>query len=146
MEKILLTLGTLTCFAVSTFAQSLETSKEAVATERIQSASSPEDMAKNVTDRIHAIVNLTPQQYEKILTINKTATEAQMMSAKTTAGEDAAGLKTRPTTSNRMEQIKAVLTPEQLAKLETARNAEEQTSTMQRVNTTTNSVAEPAKK
>lgn len=149
MKKVLFSTMLIAGFATASFAQDALSTTEEATTARVQTGSSPDEMAKVITERVHAIVNLSPDQYTKVLEIAKTAVGEQntgmtaasssLSATRTTANDDAAGVAVRPLT-DRLEKIKAVLTKEQVKKLEAA-SAGDGTASQQRM-----SIATPIKK
>jgi hypothetical protein len=91
---------------------------------------SVDDRAKQATERLHSTVQLTPEQYAKVLAINKdffTQREAQRTSPNGGADMKASA---RGLAKDREDKIKAVLTPEQIKKQEEARATQQQNGHM----------------
>src|SRR5690349_21452830 len=92
MKKIFFTVAALGIMAVCV-AQSEQTLEQNKLGTHVVSRS-PEDMAKMMTERIHSIVTLTPEQYTKVLEINRaTMEQRKAMIAARQAGQEASETK-----------------------------------------------------
>ena len=88
---------------------------------QMQSKMTVEERAKRQTDRITAVAQLSTDQYNKVLAINKDfAAQKDALRASATQGDDMKA-KFKALTEKQDAAVKAVLTADQYAKVEAAR-------------------------
>lgn len=128
MKKILLTALSLAGITGFSMAQDQDaTTQEKVALRTVNTVT-PEERAKAITEKIHALVKLTPEQYKKVLEMNKTSVEerisATASSTTTGSADNAAGLVAARPATDILAKLKDILTPEQMKKLEASKTSE----------------------